>query len=349
MSTFFALLFVVAFVVFIVFFIKSIKAKKRGYDNKNYRIIWIVSLAVFLISFVITGVLNPVTDETDLSTRVENDTSNEDSNIAESQDADESAVSSNGYEAVDKFYEELTANNTATNSDDLSKQVRELADKYGLYHDSKNTGLGVRYFKIATDYDESRVISNNDIDKGTYYVYIIADFTKGSPEIHLVDNTGNAKTEDTSADNASDDIEIIYELNDGINEYINHFNMANPDEPITKEMAIPYYHHGRDHEDQIKYIVDEFEIVITGGSEVYIGYTPDTSHTNDEYKEMFKKYLRGFDLGLTDDDMNSDWDTIMNNSTHNVKFDKYSIDLSMSIGADKEFDRITYLTITKKN
>lgn len=156
------------------------------------------------------------------------------------------------------------------------------------------------------------------------------------------ENSEQTGTDDKSAEDTSENLEIIYELNDDINRYINYFNEANPDTPITSEMAQPYNHHGSDHKNQIKFIDNKFEIVITDGKEVYIGYMPSTSYTNDEYKEMYKKYLKGFALGLSDSDMDADWDTIMNDLTHNVKFDTYSADVYMPS------DKITYMTITKK-
>lgn len=93
------------------------------------------------------------------------------------------------HDAINQCYEEMIANNTATNWSELSKQIKELSKKYGLYQDSKNTGTGVRFTKIATTRDESKVISNDDLDKGTYYIRIVADFSRGSPDIQLIDNT----------------------------------------------------------------------------------------------------------------------------------------------------------------
>lgn len=58
MSTFFALLYAAAFIVFIIFIIKSGKKKKRGEDNSLDKKIWIISLAVFVVSFILTGVTN---------------------------------------------------------------------------------------------------------------------------------------------------------------------------------------------------------------------------------------------------------------------------------------------------
>lgn len=105
-----------------------------------------------------------------------------------------------GYAAVDQFYKEFVSNNTSKNSSELSSQVEELSKKYGLYSDSKNTGLGVRYYKVAASIEEASLINNDDLSKGTYYVYIIGDFRSGSPSVNLVDNrmgTVQEATQDT--------------------------------------------------------------------------------------------------------------------------------------------------------
>lgn len=97
-------------------------------------------------------------------------------------------VAEGSYAAVNKFFEEFVSNNTSIDRYELSSQVEGLAKKYGLFSDSKNTGMGVMYYKVATSRDEARLISNDDLKKGTYYVYIIGDFQAGRPSANLVDN-----------------------------------------------------------------------------------------------------------------------------------------------------------------
>ena len=155
------------------------------------------------------------------------------------------------------------------------------------------------------------------------------------------DEITSANSEKSTPEDAT--LETIYKHDAGINRYLNNFNKANPDDAITSDMATPYHHHGSDHMDQIQFCVDDFEVTITGGAEVYIGYTPGTNHTNDEYKEMFKKYVRGFDLGLTDEQIEADWNAVMEDSIHDVRFDKYECDINMFN------DNIEYLTINLVN
>ena len=144
----------------------------------------------------------------------------------------------------------------------------------------------------------------------------------------------------TGQDNSEEKNAIIYELNEGINEYIIAFNKANPNDQITSEMAKPYYHHGSEHNDQIEYTVNDYKVVITGGAKVYVGYTPNVRHTKDEYKEMFIKYLRGFELGLTDEEIEKDWDLLMDDLTHSESFEKYQASITMDL-----HDSISYFVI----
>lgn len=189
-----------------------------------------------------------------------------------------------------------------------------------------------------------------------WIVYLLIGFSGGSSDnkSDIVEDSSievnNSVTDniDVIAENTdtAQNADMIYELNDDINIFVNNYNKANPDEPITKEMCKPYHHHGQDHNDQIRYTVNDFEVVISGGVysssiNFYIGYTPGDSHTNDDYKEMFKKYIKGFDLGIDDAQIDADWDAVMNDLTNNVRFDSYEVDVNMFN------DNIEYMKVTK--
>lgn len=67
MSSFFALVFLVAVVVAIVFLRKSSKLKKGGEDNAQAKKIGLISICVAVIAFIVVGVTAPDTEE-DVST-----------------------------------------------------------------------------------------------------------------------------------------------------------------------------------------------------------------------------------------------------------------------------------------
>ena len=79
---------------------------------------------------------------------------------------------------------------------------------------------------------------------------------KESNETKSVSSTAT-EVQDTDGQSAgaldlAENLEIIYEKDEQINRYINQYNAVNPENKITKELAKTYFHHGRDHDDQIK-------------------------------------------------------------------------------------------------
>lgn len=152
-----------------------------------------VTLAFWLFFFVI-GSTNNSTEKTPPNSTPVVETSVDEQTVGTKEEPTDGTVVPPDYSVIDKCFEELSANNTANNYNDFLKQVRELADKYSLYYDEKNTGLGVRFMKIASTRDEASLISNADLDKGTYYIRIVVDYTKGSPDIQLINNLNVEET-----------------------------------------------------------------------------------------------------------------------------------------------------------
>lgn len=50
--------------------------------------------------------------------------------------------------------------------------IKDLAEEYGVYSNTKNTGTGNYYYKIALTYNDSRVVSLGDLTKGDYCIVI---------------------------------------------------------------------------------------------------------------------------------------------------------------------------------
>ena len=93
-----------------------------------------------------------------------------------------------------------------------------------------------------------------------------------------------------------------------------------------------YNHHGTEHDDQIRFYRDGFEIVITGGkivskTSVYVGYTSGQSHTEDEYGEMFIRFAKVYAPDLSEEKLAEYWKTALEGSSY-VKFDEFELDLS---------------------
>lgn len=149
--------------------------------------------------------------------------------------------------------------------------------------------------------------------------------TESISETSSNDNNG------TSSD-SQENLEIIYADDENINLYINRFNSANPNEKITSSLAQKYYHHGKEHDDQVKYYIGDFEFVLTGGAyskSIKIVIQGKPTNTNDEYKELFFKYAKGFDPQITDEKLENYWKQIMEDTTNRVKFDEFECDFDI--------------------
>ncbi len=202
--------------------------KKNTWDVKVKLAVTVVFWILFLIIGLSGGGSDSSTKES-IAPAVEVTTNNEKSEQASNDDksndevvkqtTNKESTEVSGYDAIDRCYDELIANNTSSNWNELSKQIRDITKKYDLYQDSKNNGLGVRYAKIATTSDEAKVISNDDLDKGTYYIRIVADFSKGSPDIQLIDNRDS-----TGGQSADSEQLNQYSEDDKVNQFITEYN-----------------------------------------------------------------------------------------------------------------------------
>ena len=92
-------------------------------------------------------------------------------------------------------------------------------------------------------------------------VVIIALFSQGEENIDISKNNdieqeqSSAKQTEEESTNAEFD-KKIYEFDDTIDSFLKKYNEIYSDK-ITSEMVSKYYHHGREHDDQIKVLNDE--------------------------------------------------------------------------------------------
>lgn len=136
--------------------------------------------------------------------------------------ADDQSVSSSEDPLAD-FYNEFRESGTVDN-------IKEMAEKYGLYVDSRKTGTGRELFKVALTREEARVTSNSDAYKGEYYVRIectiLGDDSVDSVE--LVDNR-NGESSETSTDSKEITADDMYSL---IDDFVEEYNSV-ADNKIT--------------------------------------------------------------------------------------------------------------------
>ena len=183
----------------------------------------------------------------------------------------------------------------------------------------------IRYMLAISD------ICNNTDD---YVVVIVDDFTIGTEAAVKPTDAPTAESMDEMTP-----LQVIYGRDKQINYYLNQFNIANPEEKITEDLVKPYYHHGRDHDDQIKFTREGFEVVISAGAygnplKVVIQDAEYRKKTYDDSKKIFCQYARGYTPSLSEDTLNDYWERLLNDITYSVVFDEF--ECSLTITLDKE-------------
>jgi hypothetical protein len=134
-----------------------------------------------------------------------------------------------------------------------------------------------------------------------------------------------SKTEAPTQAETENNTPIYYKDDDIINLYVVRYNESNPDYSISSDELEKYYHHGREHDDQVKFNRDDFEIIISGGykAEVYVGYIPSSSHTNDEYGTMFVRFAKAYNPELSNEELEGYWKKVLDNSSSIIDFEDF--------------------------
>lgn len=124
-------------------------------------------------------------------------------------------------------------------------------------------------------------------------------------------------------------LEMYYKDNDTINLYLNNYNVANPNNLIEKGSFEKYYHHGKEHDNQITFNVDDYKVVITDNAELEVVIDGSNDKTNDDYKAIFTQYAKGYNVDFSDETLDYYWNQVMDDITNNVEFDEFECRLQM--------------------
>lgn len=138
---------------------------------------------------------------------------------------------------------------------------------------------------------------------------------------------------------------VIYEDNDLINLYLNRYNDANIDAPIERADFEVYYHHGSEHKNQIIFRETAFEsIVITAPAsnkvEVAIQGKVKDGITEEDYKQVFILYAKGYNAGLSEEVLEGYWKQVLENVSNYTDFEEFEVGIRRGSGG------IEYITIT---
>lgn len=137
-----------------------------------------------------------------------------------------------------------------------------------------------------------------------------------------------------------------YDRNDAINLYLNRFNSSNPSQLINADLFSVYYHHGREHDDQIIFNRNDVKVVISNiGLDNSIKLVIDGSNdkTVEDYKLLFFQYATAFNVELSNEKLDEYWQTVMEDITNSVEFDEFDCSLTTSLD-----DKIEYMVIEGK-
>lgn len=155
-------------------------------------------------------------------------------------------------------------------------------------------------------------------------VVIIALFSQGEENIDISKNNdieqeqSSAKQTEEECTNAEFD-KKIYEFDDTIDSFLKKYNEIYSDK-ITSEMVSKYYHHGREHDDQIKVLNEDFEITISStyvngankGISVFIDNIKNLS--NEEFKNIYKHYTKVYNENFSDEKLEEYWNELAGTS-----------------------------------
>lgn len=172
---------------------------------------------------------------------------------------------------------------------------------------------------------------------------IISSFSNSSEELNnnvknnqLIVNTIETITEPQE--------EKYYEDDETINKYIVLFNSINPNNKITSDMLSVYYHHGSEHKDQVKLVLDGLDVIISAKYKDTISINIDNPNKdNDAIKTLILKVVKVFNPFTTAEQINQYVDSQEAasdiNTYENVEY---------WTNKDVDGNRIEYIKITGK-
>lgn len=141
--------------------------------------------------------------------------------------------------------------------------------------------------------------------------------------------------------------EIIYEKDDGIQKILSLYNKLFPNDSIQKEMITTYYHHGREHDNQIQFTLEGNKITLSNrysdnnqyNIEIVLHNDIDD---NDKVRDIAFRFMKLFNNSLTDDELNNFWEE-ENKSNFPNKKELEGIDYNVrtKVGSNE----IEYMTI----
>ena len=181
-------------------------------------------------------------------------------------------------------------------------------------------------------------------------VVVIALFSTSEENIDIsknndIEQNSALQTEEESTNTEFD--KKIYEFDTTIDSFLKKYNKIYSDK-ITSEMVSKYYHHGREHDDQIKVLNENFEITISStyvngankGISVFIDNIKNLS--NEEVKSIYKHYTKVYNENFNDEKLEEYWKELAGTSYSSLE-EYDDIEFYLVFGTN---DIVDYIKIT---
>lgn len=151
------------------------------------------------------------------------------------------------------------------------------------------------------------------------------------------ENTNNTteKQNNNSVTTEKNNVQAIYQDDEGINLFINRYNeLYEPD--ITSNMLSKKHIAGSDRDNVVTITNNKLEINIYDNyslnneynMSVYVGYKTNATATVDDYKVQFTKYIKLFDDTLLDEEIDNYWNDMI--SSYHSSYEINDIDIVTS-------------------
>ena len=184
--------------------------------------------------------------------------------------------------------------------------------------------------------------NNKKLIIGSIVVILILLCVLGS--IKSEQNSNEVNTVENITNTVQSSKEIYYKYDETINKYITLFNDMYIDNKITSDMLSVYYHHGSEHENQVKFNMQNLEVLLTAN------YTNNISicieNPNDDnatIKKLIKYFIKVFDPSITDEKI----DTYINSQGAGSNIVTYD-GIEYWINKNLDGTKIEYIKITGK-
>ena len=150
--------------------------------------------------------------------------------------------------------------------------------------------------------------------------------TQDNEEPTVTETESVEEPDESNSDDKTQDVQTIYPDNKNINNFIADFNQMYPEYSLLADDLTKYYHHGREHDDQVKTTINGVPVIISGEGfskkyNISVYWDNPTKGSADGNLEMFRMIMHVFAPDLTDEQIDIRWQDTIDDLTHTVEWD----------------------------